>query len=93
MINAVLAAVAGDWSIPLAAVILSAAGLGYGIFGTGRRDASSSLEQAMSDRITDLTNQVAALRDDNKECARRCRDLERENLGMLRKLAKMENGQ
>ncbi len=89
--NVLLAAAQSDYAVPLAAFIVSAAALIYGVFGT-RQSASSSLEQAMADRITDLTNQVMLLREENKDCARRTAMLERENLNMLRKLAKMENG-
>ncbi len=86
-----LVAAQADYAIPLAAFIVSAAALVYGVFGT-RQSSSSSLEQAMADRITDLTNQVMLLREENKECARRTAQLERENLVMLRQLAKLENG-
>ncbi len=86
-----LIAAQSDYAIPLSAFIVSAAALVYGVFGT-RQSANNSLEQAMADRITDLTNQVMLLRDENKNCAQRCRDLESQNITMLRRLAKMENG-
>lgn len=88
----VLVIAAADYSIPLAAFIVSAAALVYGVFGTGRFNRLSTMEQALNDRVADLTQQVNGLREENKECARRCRDLERENIELLRKVARMENG-
>lgn len=85
-------AVSSDYAIPLAAFIVSAVGFAYGVWGSGRWSRMSGLEEAMAHRIDDLTGQIKELREQNRDCARRCRDLESENLAMLRKLAKMENG-
>lgn len=92
MIVVSLLASSTDYTLPLAVLILSAVSLAYGIFGSGRWNRMSTFEQAQSDRIEDLVRQVEKLREDNKDCARRCRDLEQENITMLRKLARMENG-
>ena len=87
-----LLASGSEYAIPLAALIVSIAVTVYSVFGGGRWNKLTSFEEIQAERIKDLVGQLDKLREDNKDCARRCRDLERENLLMLRKLARIENG-
>jgi hypothetical protein len=96
--NDVLLAASGDYSIPLAAFIVSAAALAYGIFGAGRWNRMSSIESAMNDRINDLVRQLQAAKDEHTDmrreladCARRCKRLEGENWKLSRRLAGLES--
>ena len=85
-------AAAGDYSIPLAAFIVSAAGLAYGIFGAGRWNRMSSLEQAMNNRIEDLIRQLDDARGQLHDCASRCAKLEKENWKLARRISGLESG-
>lgn len=82
----------GNWAIPLGALILSAAALAYSTLNF-KRTGKSSFEQAMSDRITQLTAELQQVRADYLECGRRCKRLEDENYKLMRRLMRLENGE
>ncbi len=89
--DVLLAAAGAEYSIPLGALIVSVAALVYGM-SRGKSGTVGEIEKAMNDRIADLLEQLASAKIDNLECARRCDDLRTENIDLMRRLVRLENG-
>ncbi len=90
ILNVVFAAAGTSYAIPLAALIVSAAALIYGVT-RGRVSTLSSIEQAMSDRIEDLLRQLTEAKEEMRDCARRCKRLEQRNTELMARLLKLEH--
>ena len=91
MFSLLVSALENNYAIPLAALIISLTAF---IFGVVRSHSSTlnSIEQAMSDRIEDLTKQLDDAKVEIRELNRRCQYLEGRNTQLMSKLLKLENG-
>lgn len=77
--------------VALGGLLVSVGAVTWGVV-TGRRSNLSSLESILNGRIHDLTEQLRMLKDELKECNRRGGQLERENIRLMRRIIKLENG-
>lgn len=78
-----------------AAIVIAIAGFAYTVYSgvrADRRNVMSSAGQAMNERINDLVRQVDEYKAEARECADARKQLEQENLRLMRELLKKNGG-
>ena len=78
----------GTYALPGAALIVSMVAVALSAY-MGSRSTSGS---AQANRLSDLKDQVDELEEQLKECARDRHRLERQNLSLMQRILKLENG-